>query len=64
MIFNKNGDPRTVMRKTRDEVRPPVIMLMSSNAVTPNASLSPRVTAALFSAGIIESSQWNVTHEN
>src|SRR5262249_52497301 len=55
-IFNRNGDPRTTMRKTRDEVWPLVIMRMSSNSVTPNASRRAQVTAALFSCGIMKSS--------
>jgi hypothetical protein len=53
MIFNKYGDPRTMMRKTSDEVCPLVIREMSSNSVTPKASRRPRVTAASFSCGIM-----------
>src|ERR1700733_6504534 len=56
MIFNRYGDPRTMMRKTRDEVSPLVILEMSSNSVTPKASRRPRVTASVFSCGIMKSS--------
>src|ERR1022692_3522461 len=56
MIFNRYGDPRTMMRNTRDAVCPPVIREMSSNSVTAKASRRPRVTASLFSCGVMRSS--------
>ena len=52
----RSDDPRTMMRKTSDEVRPLVILEMSSHSVTPKASRRPRVTASLFSCGIKTSS--------
>src|SRR5580698_2565199 len=44
------------MRKTRLEPGRSVKSRMSSNAVTPKASLRPRVAAAIFSCGIIKCS--------
>src|SRR5260370_24804698 len=41
------------MRKSRSELRPLVILRISSIAVAPKASRRPRNTAALFSCGII-----------
>src|SRR5579862_4328088 len=55
MIFSKYGDPRTTMRQTRDEVCPFVILEMSSSSVTPNVARRPRITASLYSVGIIKS---------
>src|SRR6266481_3572074 len=66
IIRNRNGDPCTTMRNTRSELRPLVILIISSIAFAPKASRSPRNTAALFSCGIISLhwvSDWETTIE-